>query len=487
MIPILLEDLAAASAVQLPDKTLPCNRSPGNENHIGCVIKVGAIWMDTASYPMIIFSVSVFCQAIVFISMSALADYGSMRKTFLLSFSVVGALATMAYLPLRHDSYIASGLLTIISNVCFGASVVLLNGYLPVLVRNHPDVRKEAIFDNGDLGEDENADEQHGLLATTVNSAKQDMVAARVSTNLSSRGVAIGYLGGVILLLACLIQVFSMKGSTFSLQLSIFEAGIWWLLFTIPTAIMLLSRPGPPLPATTSGRFTWLSYISFSWIKLGETLSEAWHLKDTVWFLIAWSLLADGFTTISSTAILFGKTELGMASSSLALVGLLTVISGVGSAVLLPPLQRRFEITQKTMLLILICMACVIPLYGILGFIPFFQRSGFGGLTSPKEVYVLALWFGLTYGSVQALMRSIYASLIPPGAEVRYFMLYAFSDKGSSFLGPAITALITSATHNIRFAFVFLIFMLALPLPMLRWGVNVERGKKEAQALVRAL
>lgn len=46
------------------------------------------------------------------------------------------------------------------------------------------------------------------------------------------------------------------------------------------------------------------------------------------------------------------------------------------------------------MILILVVLASLVPAYGCLGFLPAFQRIGFGGLNSPNEVYGLAVYFG---------------------------------------------------------------------------------------------
>ena len=46
-------------------------------------------------------------------------------------------------------------------------------------------------------------------------------------------------------------------------------------------------------------------------------------------------------------------------------------------------------------LVVLVVKASAIPAYGCLGFLPIFQRSSvkFGGLTTPGEMYVLAVYF----------------------------------------------------------------------------------------------
>lgn len=100
-----------------------------------------------------------------------------------------------------------------------------------------------------------------------------------------------------------------------------------------------------------------------------------------------------GFTTITSTAVLFGKTTLHMSPSILILVGVLTPTSGIIGSLGWPFLQRRFGWTNLQVLVLLVIMASLIPAYGCLGF--FLQgRTTFGGLTTQKEMFGLAIYFG---------------------------------------------------------------------------------------------
>lgn len=112
--------------------------------------------------------------------------------------------------------------------------------------------------------------------------------------------------------------------------------------------------------------------------------------------------------------------------------------------------------------------------------------------------------------------RTVFSSLIPPGREARFFGLYSITDKSSSFFGvgtsfslsgslsaslirswlilpfpfstlpsysrqPAIVGLIADLTGQIRYGFVFLLCMLLLPLPVLMWKVDLERGRERAK------
>jgi MFS transporter, UMF1 family len=138
-------------------------------------------------------------------------------------------------------------------------------------------------------------------------------------------------------------------------------------------------------------------------------------------------LLFPGFTTLTSTALLFAKTSLHMPPSSLVLVGVLTPSAGILGALLWPILQRRFSLTSLRVLIILIIAASIIPLYGVIGL--FAPRGAHWGLRVPAEMFVLAVYFGGLYGAFQSYARALYAEIIPPGEEARWYGLFSITDK----------------------------------------------------------
>lgn len=157
-IPITLEDLArgSPSAVLVSDRTKSCKtkvgipevalttfdpgHNRGKHANNQCVFDFIGLEINTASFAMYTFSLSVLLQALVVVTMSGAADHGRFRKTLLLVFAVVGAIATMLFLPVTPNAYMLGSLWAVIGNVCFGASFVLLNSFLPLLVRHHPRV-----------------------------------------------------------------------------------------------------------------------------------------------------------------------------------------------------------------------------------------------------------------------------------------------------------------------------------------------------------
>ncbi|KAF2176365.1 MFS general substrate transporter [Zopfia rhizophila CBS 207.26] len=534
-IPITLEQLARESGVLLSDRKTPCKpsfhvdppsltlRTPKDTGQ--CVVYILGMEINTASFAMYTFSISVFIQALLIISMSGAADHGRFRKTFLLWFAFVGATATMLFLPVVPKVYILGAFFAIIANTCFGASFVLLNSFLPLLVRHHPTVQytyasgesscldedldrsnessiiREAQYSN-ELAEEENVldgvvdsttallpNSQSASVLTVPNpkSRARSSQALALSTKISSYGIGIGYIAALVVQTFSIFIVILSKSSTFGLRLVLFVIGAWWLLFTIPSAFWLRPRPGPPLNIRGASNFrTCLAYFTYSWKSLGRTVMHARLLKDLLLFLAAWFLLSDSIATVSGTAVLFAKTTLRMKPAALALINVIATLSGVIGAFTWSRISIYMRLRPSQTILACIALFEIIPLYGLLGYIPAIQRFGSFGLQQPWEMYPLGAVYGFVLGGLSSYCRSLYGELIPPGFEAAFYALYAITDKGSSVFGPAVVGAITDAYGEIRPAFWFLAVLVGLPFPIMLL-VDVERGRTEANALAREL
>ena len=83
-IPVTLEQLASERGVLFSDLVTPCLQSTSAEHSVfprfvngdRCVFKLFGSWIDTASFALYVFSLSVLLQAVVVISMSGAADHG---------------------------------------------------------------------------------------------------------------------------------------------------------------------------------------------------------------------------------------------------------------------------------------------------------------------------------------------------------------------------------------------------------------------------
>ncbi|KAN0072512.1 Autophagy-related protein 22-like protein [Elaphomyces granulatus] len=530
-LPITLEQMARDQGVLLSDKTTPCTSTwdtslqswgsarqfnnlmfilgqagPGHPHSSQCVIYLLGIEINTASFAMYTFSVSVLVQSLLIISMSGAADHGSYRKRLLIIFAILGSISTMLFLFVQPNIYLFGALLAVIANTCFGASFVLLNSFLPLLVRHHPSI-SDSLPDDASVPNvgvvctppntyDDpllsNSDVSSSLIRSnlrfTPRAPTQSSSALQLSTRISSIGIGVGYIGSVALQIFCIAVVVATHQTTFSLRLVLFFVGLWWFLFTIPAALWLRPRPGPPLPLTGSGKQhrSWIGYMAYSWKSLGKTALRARHLKDVLLFLVAWFLLSDGIATVSGTAVLFAKTQLDMEPAALGLISVISTVSGVLGAFSWSYLSRLLNLRPSQTIIACICLFELIPLYGLLGFIPAVKTLGFFGLQKSWEMFPLSAVYGLVMGGLSSYCRSFYAELIPPGYETAFYALYAITDKGSSIFGPAIVGAITDRYGEIRPAFVFLAFLIFSPLPLMLL-VDVDRGRLDAVQLAAAL
>ena len=466
--------------------------------------------INTASFAMYTFSLSVLFQALLVVSISTAADHGNYRKRLLLLFAFIGSLATMLFLPIVPKVYLLGALFAMVSNTCFGASFVLLNSFLPLLVRHHP----KAQYATPELTPEvppadpveqpphesldgQTVDATTALLSNTADptpplppSNNLTSIELELSTHISSTGIGIGYSAGLFVQCVSIVIIFAMKSTTLSLRVVLFVIGAWWFAFTIPAALWLRPRPGPPLPSNDpnnpSGSRSWVAYIIYAWASLYRTVKLAQRLKDVVLFLAAWFLLSDAIATVSGTAVLYAKTQLYMKPEALGLINVIATTAGVLGAFSWAVISRVLGLRPHQTILACIFLFEIIPLYGLLGYLPIVKRWGVIGLQQPWEMYPLGFVYGFVLGGLSSYCRSLFGELIPPGSEAAFYALYAITDKGSSIFGPAIVGAIVDHTGEIRPAFWFLAALVGLPAPLI-WFVDVQRGKEEGAKLAEII
>jgi len=171
---------------------------------------------------------------------------------------------------------------------------------------------------------------------------------------------------------------------------------------------------------------------------------------------------------------------------ALGLIGVISTTFGIAGALSWSYISRRFSLKPHQTLLSCIALFELIPLYGLLGYLPFVRGWGVLGLQQPWEMFPLAGVYGFVLGGLSSYCRALYGELIPPGSEAAFYALYAITDKGSSVFGPFIVASIIDATGEIRPAFWFLACLVGLPAPLI-YFVNAERGKLEAERLAAVI
>jgi UMF1 family MFS transporter len=231
--------------------------------------------VDHRSYWSYIVSLSVILQVIFLPMVGAIADYGRRKREVLAATAYLGAVATSGMFFLKGSDYLFGGLLFLIANVAFGASVVIYNSFLPEIA---PRDDRDAV---------------------------------------SSKGFAVGYIGGGVLLALNLVLFLNTAkiGMTegMAVRISLASAGVWWAIFTIPTLATLRNRgPARTLAAGQSAVVTVLHQLS-------HTISDVRHYPQTMTFLIAYLLYNDAIQTVITLASQFGNDELKIPVSQLTL------------------------------------------------------------------------------------------------------------------------------------------------------------------------
>jgi UMF1 family MFS transporter len=384
-------------------------------------VNILGIPIHTGSFFPYIVSLSVLLQVIFLPILGAIADYTNKKKFLLGLFAYIGAISTILLYFLQGEMYLYGGILFLIANLSFGASMVIYNSFL------------------GDLAEADRRDE------------------------VSSIGWAIGYLGGGVLLAANLV-LFSMAesfgiSSSHAVRISLTSAGIWWAIFTILPMVYIRARKGTKeLPKSQS-------VVRIGYKQLIETFKEIRKYPKTLMFLVAYLFYNDGVQAVIALSAQFGKEELGLGMETLTTVILMVQFVAFVGSILFNYLAKVFRTKRAILLSLVIWTGTVIYAYQFLN-----DEFGF---------YILGAVIALVLGGTQALSRSLFSLMIPPGKEAEYFSFYEVSERGTSWLGPMVFGLSLQFTGSYRIAILSLgvFFVIGFILLM---TVKVKAAIKEA-------
>ncbi|MGH3355124.1 MAG: MFS transporter [Nocardioidaceae bacterium] len=318
-----------------------------------------------------------------------------------------------------------------------------------------------------------------GNLSLAASLVVYDAILCQIATaderdEVSSRGWALGYLGGGLLLAANLAMV-TLAGrlgvdTDLAVRLSLLSAAAWWAGFTWIPYLRLRNHPvpqpagnGDPGYAEPPGRGR---LVRQSFGQLARTLREARRYPMTLTFLLAYLFYNDGIQTVIAAASVYGEKELGFATQVLIATILLVQFVAFVGALLFGRVARRLGSRRTIMAGLLVWMAVVTTGY----FLPAGRLLPF---------LLLAVAIGLVLGGTQALSRSFFSLLIPRGREAEYFSLYQACERGTSWLGTLLFGLVHQVTDSYRPAIVALVVFFLVGLLLLT-RVDSVRAIREA-------
>jgi MFS transporter, UMF1 family len=351
---------------------------------------------------------SFLAVAIISPLLSSIADAFGNKKRFMQFFCYLGSISCCAMYWFSPDNPQLGIVLFIFASIGYGASIVFYNAYLP------------------------------------------EIAAAEDQDNVSAKGFALGYIGSVLLLLACLVMVtkpamFGIADSTKASQISFFLTGIWWMGFAqITFAILPKSQPNP---VSKSHNIFTKGYAELSnvWNELKKQIT----LKR---FLLAFFFLGMGVETVMYSAALFAKQQIfpntgnketdAANGGKLILTILIIQIVAIGGSYLFSFFSKKIG-NLKVLLIGVLIWA------GICAWAYFVYTQ--------MEFYCLAGTVGLVMGGIQSLSRSTYSKLMPPTKDTAsYFSFYDVCDKVSTVIGMTTFGMVTEGLGGMRNAVLFL-------------------------------
>ncbi len=392
---------------------------------VGGVHFLGIFFEPDAFFPTMV-SLSVILQVFFLPLLGAIADYSALKKRLMLTFAFVGATATLllffvdANLPFlgANGAVVLGGLLFVIANLTFGAAIVLYNAFLP------------------DIAEPKDRD------------------------RVSSFGWAMGYLGGGIALAIALGLFTLMEDKGLAVRIGLALAGAWWLLFSAFPARYLRQRP--PLKQLPPGE----NYLTQGVKQIIRTLKTIYRdYPETLKYLIAYLIYNDGIQTVIVVATLFAATELGAGADVLMILILMIQFMAFFGALLFGKLAERIGAKKSIILSLIIWAGIVIYAYALLYEI--------------WQLFLLGVFVALVMGGSQALSRSLYSQLIPRKNESEFFGFYEISERGTSWIGPALFAAAVQFTGSSRVAILSVIVFFVIGL-LLLIPVNVRKAMLDA-------
>jgi UMF1 family MFS transporter len=368
-------------------------------------------------------SLSVVVAVLVMPLVGAAADRSGRKKPLLGAAAYLGAAATTGMFFLQGDRYLLGGALLVVANAAQSVAMMLYNSYLPQIA---PPEERDTV---------------------------------------SSRGWAFGYAAGSLVLVVDLVLYLAHDSfgvsETTAVRICLASAGLWWGGFTLVPLLRLRDRPTPDR-APGDGR----EPTAPGFRRLVATVRDMRRHPLTLGFLLAYLVYNDGIQTVISQASVYGSEELGLGQSTLIAAVLLVQVLAVAGALGMGRLARRYG-ARRTVLGSLLAWTLVLA-------VGYFLPAG-----APAGFFALAAAIGLVLGGSQALSRSLFSHLVPPGKEAEYFSAYEMSDRGMSWLGPLLFGVTYQVTGSYRDAIVSLVAFFVIGFVLLA-RVPVRRAIGDA-------
>jgi UMF1 family MFS transporter len=352
--------------------------------------------------------------------LGAISDHTGGKKRFIAFFAVLGVIGTGLFAFLGDTSYLWASVLFMIGDVGFAGANIFYESLLPHIAQK------------GDIDQ------------------------------VSTRGYALGYLGGGILLIVNVLwymnpDLFFMPSTGFALRAAFFSVAVWWAVFSIP---LFRNVPEPPIVRIERRE---VNVIRAGFIRLGHTFGQIRRYKQLLIFLIAFWIYNDGIGTIIKMATAYGD-EIGIGLTDMTLALIITQFVGIPFSFGFGWLARRLG-TKRSILLAL-------GVYVLISIAGYFMQTAI-------HFYILAFMVGTVQGGSQALSRSLYGTMVPKSQSAEFFGFFSTSSKFAGIIGPLIFGVVSQIAGASRLSILSVIAFFIIGGILLTF-VDEQEGRRVA-------
>jgi UMF1 family MFS transporter len=299
---------------------------------------------------------------------------------------------------------------------------------------------------------------------------------------LSGTGWATGYVGGIASLILVLgfLAANPESGRTlfgltplFGLDPAAHEGdrisgpltGIWFVIFVLP---MFLFTPDYP------ARHRLGDALREGLADLKQTLRSLPRQRSLAIFLIANMIYTDGLISLYAFGGIYAAGMFGWNTIQLGSFGIILAVAGTFGGWIGGKLDdafgpKRVIAGSMTLLLMAVVAILLVNLDSVL-FIPVAPPLPGGPLfaSSAERAYlVLGCVLGACGAPLQAASRSLLIRMAPKDRIAQYFGLFALTGKVTSFIGPLLIGIVTSATASQKAGMAVLVLFFVVGLALL--------------------
>ncbi|MCH7976021.1 MAG: MFS transporter [Bacteroidetes bacterium] len=351
--------------------------------------------------------------------LGALADRGGVRKRFLLTTTILCVAGTVGLFFAEPGQAMRALVWFVIANVAFEMGMVFYNAYLP------------------------------------------DITPQSKIGRVSGYGWALGYIGGLLCLVAALVFLVMPETPVFGLDkasgenvraTNLLVAG-WFALFSIPAFFFLKEVHVENKPST-------VQLVRSSFSQLVETGREIGRYGQIVRLLVARLFYNDGLVTLIAFGGIYALGTLGFTLQEVLIFGIvLNVMAGLG-AFTLGFLDDK--IGGRKVILISLALLTVAAIMAVLA-------------TDKTVFWISGILVGLAIGPNQASSRSLLGRFVPDDKEAEFYGFFAFSGKATAFIGPVMLGVLTDKFHTQRAGISVVIVLFVIGAAIL-WKVDEAEG-----------